>query len=165
MRIYTDASSRGAISGIAFVVTDARDRELYKKGIVIEEPDNNTAELCAILYALQEVQYLEVKHVTIFTDSWYAINAVRNNVKRKKDKHIVKEIRRHMDEINSSLMWIKGHYKSGTVLSYYNKRADKMSKVVRRKYEKQIKQERKVQKQQMRAIRASIPAGATFERQ
>ena len=121
MRIYTDASSRGAVSGIAFVVTDARDRELYKKGIVIEEPDNNTAELCAILYALQEVQYVEVKHVTIFTDSWYAINAVRNNVKRKKDKHIVKEIRRHMDEINSSLMWIKGHYKSGTVLSYYNK--------------------------------------------
>ncbi len=84
MRIYTDASSRGRISGLGMIITDSRDRELYKKGIVIEEPDNNTAELCAILYALREVQYLDIKHVTIFTDSWYAISAVRNNVKRKK---------------------------------------------------------------------------------
>ena len=40
-------------------------------------------------------------------------------------------------------MWIKGHYRDGSVLSYYNKRADKMSKVVRRQYEKQLKREKK----------------------
>ena len=83
---------------------------------------------------------MDVKHVTIFTDSWYVINAVRNGVRRENEKAIVKEIHQLMSEINSSLMWIKGHYRSGTVLSYYNKRADKMSKVVRRQYEKQLKQ-------------------------
>ncbi len=162
MRIYTDASSRGQISGLGIVVTDSRDRELYKKGVVIEEPDNNTAELCAILYALKEVQYLDVKHVTIFTDSWYAIGAIRDNAKRRKDKYLVKEIRGYMNEINSSLMWVKGHYRSGTVLSYYNKRADKMSKVVRRKYEKMLKAEKKQKTQSIRQTRANIRPGDTF---
>lgn len=161
MRIYTDASSRGTISGLGMIITDSRDRELYKKGIVIEEPDNNTAELCAILYALREVQYLDIKHVTIFTDSWYAISAVRNNVKRKKDKYLVKEIRGYMNKINSSLMWVKGLYRSGTVLSYYNKRADKLSKVVRRKYEKQQRRS----ENSIRKTRANISPGETFSRE
>ena len=143
MRIYTDASSRGKISGIAFVVTDAKDREIYKKGVVIDQPDNNTAELCAVLFALEDIKDLEVKHVTIFTDSWYAINAIKNGIRRESEKNIVKKIRNYMAKINSSLMWIKGHYRNGTVLSYYNKRADKMSKVVRRLYEKQAKKEKK----------------------
>ena len=147
MRIYTDASTRGKLSGIAFVVTDARDRELYKKGIVIEQKDNNTAELCAVLFALEDIKYVDVKHVTIFTDSWYVINAVRNGVRRENEKHIVKQIRQHMAEINSSLMWIKGHYRNGTFLSYYNKRADKMAKVVRRQYEKQLKKEKRARMQ------------------
>ena len=102
MRIYTDASTRGRLSGIAFVATDARDRELYKKGTVIEQRDNNTAELCAVLFALEDIQYLEIKHVTIFTDSWYVINAVRNGVRRENEKQLVKKIRQHMSEINSS---------------------------------------------------------------
>ena len=143
MRIYTDASTRGQISGIAYIATDAKDREIYKKGVVIAQNDNNTAELSAVLFALEDIQYLNVKHVTIFTDSWYVINAVRNGVRRDHEKALVKKIRSYMAKINSSLMWIKGHYRNGTVLSYYNKRADKMSKVVRRQYEKQIKKDRK----------------------
>ena len=151
MRIYTDASTRGQISGIAYIATDAKDREIYKKGVVIAQNDNNTAELSAVLFALEDIQYLNVKHVTIFTDSWYVINAVRNGVRREHEKALVKKIRSYMAKINSSLMWIKGHYRNGTVLSYYNKRADKMSKVVRRKYEKQIKKERKAFLKQQRA--------------
>ena len=162
MRIYTDASSRGRLSGLGIVITDSRDRELYKKGTVIEEPDNNTAELCAILFALKEVQYLDVKHVTIFTDSWYAIGAIRDNAKRRKDKNLVHEIRSYMSEINSSLMWVKGHYRGGNYLSYYNKRADKMSKVVRRKYEKILKEEKKRQHKTLQQTRAQIRPGSTF---
>lgn len=150
MRIYTDASTRGQISGIAYIATDAKDREIYKKGVVIAQNDNNTAELSAVLFALEDIQYLNVKHVTIFTDSWYVINAVRNGVRREHEKALVKKIRSYMAKINSSLMWIKGHYRNGTVLSYYNKRADKMSKVVRRQYEKQIKKERKAFLKQQR---------------
>jgi len=146
MRIYTDASTRGRLSGVAFVVTDARDRELYKKGFVLNQRDNNTAELCAVLLALEDIKYVGVKHVTIFTDSWYVINAVRNGVKRPHEKEIVNQIRQYMSVINSSLMWIKGHYRDGTVLSYYNKRADKMSKVVRRQYEKQLQKEKRNRK-------------------
>lgn len=151
MRIYTDASTRGQISGIAYIATDAKDREIYKKGVVIAQNDNNTAELSAVLFALEDIQYLNVKHVTIFTDSWYVINAVRNGVRRDHEKELVKKIRSYMAKINSSLMWIKGHYRNGTVLSYYNKRADKMSKVVRRQYEKQIKKDRKAFLKQQRA--------------
>ena len=146
MRIYTDASTRGKYSGIALVLTDARDNELYKKGTVIEERDNNTAELCAVLYALEDIQYTDPKHVTIFTDSWYVISAVRNGAARPKDNELVEGIRDYMSKINSSLMWVKGHYRDGTVLSYYNKRADKMSKVVRRQYEKQVRKEEKSRK-------------------
>lgn len=146
MRIYTDASTRGRLSGIAFVVTDARDRELYKKGIVLNQRDNNTAELCAVLFALDDIKYIGVKHVTIFTDSYYVINALRNGVKRPHEKVIVDKIRQYMSVINSDLMWVKGHYRDGTVLSYYNKRADKLSKVVRRQYEKQLQKERRNRK-------------------
>ena len=121
MRIYTDASTRGQISGIAYIATDAKDREIYKKGVVIAQNDNNTAELSAVLFALEDIQYLNIKHVTIFTDSWYVINAVRNGVRREHEKALVKKIRSYMAKINSSLMWIKGHYRNGTVLSYYNK--------------------------------------------
>ncbi len=149
MRIYTDASTRGKYSGIALVLTDARDNEIYKKGTVIEERDNNTAELCAVLYALEDIQYTDPKHVTIFTDSWYVISAVRNGVSRAKDNEIIKGIRAHMSKINSSLIWVKGHYRDGTVLSYYNKRADKMSKVVRRQYEKQVRKEEKARKKKV----------------
>lgn len=161
MRIYTDASTRGGISGIAFVVTDAKDRELYKKEVVIDQRDNNTAELCAVLFALEEVQYVEMKHLTIFTDSWYVINAVRNGVRRENEKNIVKKIRYYMAHINSSLMWIKGHYRSGNVLSFYNKRADKMSKVVRRQYEKQLQKEKKARMQAIykQKLYASLKGG------
>ena len=150
MRIYTDASSRGKISGIAYVATDSKDREIYKKGIVINTGDNNTAELQAVLFALEDIKDMEIKHLTIFTDSWYVINAVKNGVRREHEKNLVKKIRTHMAKINSSLMWIKGHYRNGTVLSYYNKRADKMSKVVRRQYEKQIKKDKKAFLKQQR---------------
>lgn len=146
MRIYTDASTRGRLSGIAFVVTDARDRELYKKGVVLNQRDNNTAELYAVLFALDDIKYIDVKHVTIFTDSYYVINALRNGVKRPHEKVIVDKIRQYMSVINSDLMWVKGHYRDGTVLSYYNKRADKLSKVVRRQYEKQLQKERRNRK-------------------
>jgi len=50
-------------------------------------------------------------------------------------------------------MWIKGHYRNGTVLSYYNKRADKMSKVVRRQYEKQLQKEKRARIQVLRQQR------------
>ena len=150
MRVYTDASTRGRLSGIAMVVTNERDKELYKKGVVIEQSDNNTAELSAVLFALEDIKNVRFKHVTIFTDSLYVIHAIKNGSHRENEKGMVRKIRQYMSVINSDLMWIKGHYRDGSWLSYFNKRADKMSKVVRRQYEKKMIVEKRRRMQMLR---------------
>lgn len=58
MRVYTDASTRGGISGLGYIATTARDKELYSHGIIIDQSDNNTAELLAIIYAIDDTQDL-----------------------------------------------------------------------------------------------------------
>ena len=91
MRVYTDASTRGGISGLGYVATTARDKELYSHGIIIDQSDNNTAELLAIIYAIDDTQDLLQKNekVTILTDSTYAIQAIRFNNYRKNEEAII----------------------------------------------------------------------------
>lgn len=144
MRIYTDASTRGNISGLGYIATNNKNIELFKAGIVIDQGDNNTAELLAIIYAIDEVQNLLQKNekLIILTDSTYAVNAIRDNNYRQKEEAIVKKIQNLLEGNTYSLMWIKGHCQDGTLLSYYNKRADKMSKIVRKQYEKELKKQK-----------------------
>ena len=106
---------------------------------MIDQPDNNTAELLAILYAIDDTQDLLQKNekVTIMTDSTYAVNAIRNNIYRKEEEPIVKKIQSMMEYSEYNLFWIKGHCQDGTILSYFNKLADKTSKYVRKQYEKE----------------------------
>ena len=138
MRVYTDASTR-KISGLAYIVTNSKNKEIYRNGIMIDQPDNNTAELLAILYAIDDTQDLLQKNekVTIMTDSTYAVNAIRNNIYRKEEEPIVKKIQSMMEYSEYNLFWIKGHCQDGTILSYFNKLADKTSKYVRKQYEKE----------------------------
>lgn len=149
MRIYTDASTRKNISGIAFVITNAKDEVLCRKGAVVEESDNNSAELRAILFALAYTKNTK-EHTTIFTDSTYAINAIRNGYYRPNEKKIVEEIHKNMKERKCHLMWIKGHCQDGTVLSYYNKQADKCAKEVRKAYESELLLQKKKNIQMLR---------------
>lgn len=145
LRIYTDASTRCSqgISGIAFIVTDAKNKIVYKSAAVVEEKDNNTAELRAILYALAKVKDTD-EHITLLTDSSYAINAIRNGYFRPTEAKILEYIHGHLNRLNCNIMWIKGHCHDGTILSYYNKLADKESKKVRKAYEiEQIKLKKK----------------------
>ena len=146
MRIYTDASTRSNMSGLGYVATTSKNIELTKSGIVIDQKDNNTAELLAIIYAIDDIQGLlqENEKLTIFTDSTYAINAIRNNIYRQNEEPIVKKIQNLLEGNNYNLFHVKGHCQDGTILSYYNKRADKMSKVVRKQYEKDIKEQKKL---------------------
>lgn len=148
MRIYTDASTRGKLSGLAYVATTANNKELYKTGIVINQPDNNTAELLAILYAIDDSQSLlqHNEHVTILTDSTYAINAIRTGKCRENEEPLVHKIQDMMTYSKYALMHVKGHRQDGTILSYFNKRADKMSKVVRKLEEKRLEQDKKHKK-------------------
>lgn len=145
MRVYTDASSRGNKSGIAYIATDRNHEVIQRSGAVIDGGDNNTAELQAILYAIDDTQPLLQKNesVIIFTDSTYAINAIRNNGYREQEEALVKKIQNMMSYAHYKVFWIKGHCQDGTVLSYYNKKVDKLAKGARVEYEKEtIKQKR-----------------------
>ena len=137
MRVYTDASTRGGISGLGYVATTARDKELYSHGITIDQSDNNTAELLAIIYAIDDTQDLLQKNekVTILTDSTYAIQAIRFNNYRKNEEAIVKKIQNLMEAYDYTLFHVKGHCQDGTVLSHFNKKADRISKNARKEYE------------------------------
>lgn len=145
MRIYTDASTRAGISGVAFVVTDARDNIVTKKAAMVKEQDNNTAELRAILFALAYTRNTE-EYTTILTDSTYAINAIRNGSNRPSEKKIIDYIRKNLKDRKCSIFWVKGHCQDGTVLSYYNKQADKTAKAVRITYEREQYKKKKLQK-------------------
>lgn len=145
MRVYTDASSRGNKSGIAYIATDRNHEVIQRSGVIIDGGDNNTAELQAILYAIDDTQQLLQKNesVIIFTDSTYAINAIRNNGYREQEEALVKKIQNMMSYAHYKVFWIKGHCQDGTVLSYYNKKVDKLAKGARVEYEKEsIKQKR-----------------------
>lgn len=137
MRVYTDASTRGGISGLGYVATTARDKELYSHGIIIDQSDNNTAELLAIIYAIDDTQDLLQKNekVTILTDSTYVIQAIRFNNYRKNEEAIVKKIQNLMEAYDYTLFHVKGHCQDGTVLSHFNKKADRISKNMRKEYE------------------------------
>lgn len=137
MRVYTDASTRGGISGLGYVATTAQDKELYSHGIIIDQSDNNTAELLAIIYAIDDTQDLLQKNekVTILTDSTYAIQAIRFNNYRKNEEAIVKKIQNLMEAYDYTLFHVKGHCQDGTVLSHFNKKADRISKNMRKEYE------------------------------
>jgi len=138
MRIYTDASTR-KVSGLGYIATNSKHTEIQKNGIVIDQQDNNTAELLAIVYAIDDTQNLlqDNEKVIIFTDSTYAINAIRNNIYRPEEEPIVKKIQNLMEYSDYTLFWVKGHCQDGTLLSHFNKRADKMSKLTRKQYEKE----------------------------
>lgn len=171
MRIYTDASSRGNISGIAYVVTDARDRKVHDEGKIFPKGDNNTAELEAIRLALcfsqDKAGLLKLgidpdERFIILTDSSYAINAIRFGVCRETEKDLVTEIQDRLSSQKAHLMWIKGHCQDGTILSYYNKCADKLSKKMRKNEERGRRAAHKSQKEAARNGFLIQPGGLYF---
>lgn len=145
MRVYTDASTRGKISGLGYIATDRHHNRLQQGSISINQSDNNTAELLAIIYAIDDTQNLLQKNekLLLFTDSTYAIGAIRDNIFRPEEEPIVRKIQNLMEYSDYKLFWIKGHCQDGTVLSYYNNRVDKLAKTARKDYEKDLIKQRK----------------------
>lgn len=145
MRVYTDASTRGKMSGLGYIATDRHHNRLQQGSITINQSDNNTAELLAIIYAIDDTQNLLQKNekLLLFTDSTYAIGAIRDNIFRPEEEPIVRKIQNLMEYSDYKLFWIKGHCQDGTVLSYYNKRVDKLAKTARTDYEKDLIKQRK----------------------
>ena len=145
MRVYTDASTRGKMSGLGYIATDRHHNRLQQGSITINQSDNNTAELLAIIYAIDDTQNLLQKNekLLLFTDSTYAIGAIRDNIFRPEEEPVVRKIQNLMEYSDYKLFWIKGHCQDGTVLSYYNKRVDKLAKTARTDYEKDLIKQRK----------------------
>lgn len=145
MRVYTDASTRNHLSGLGYIATDRHHKKIQEGLTIIDQNDNNTAELLAIIFAIDETQPLLQKNesLTIFTDSTYAIGAIRDNLYRPEEEPLVKKIQNLMEYADYHLFWIKGHCQDGTILSHFNQKVDKLAKRARTEYERdQIKQKR-----------------------
>ena len=54
---------------------------------------------------------------------------------RKNEEAIVKKIQNLMEAYDYTLFHVKGHCQDGTVLSHFNKKADRISKNARKEYE------------------------------
>ncbi|MBO7713068.1 MAG: reverse transcriptase-like protein [Methanobrevibacter sp.] len=132
MRVFTDASGSG-IAGISFVLTDNNNNIILKKAKPVLNVDNNTAELMAILYALEEIQPTR-EPITVITDSTYAINCIRNNSCRSNERATLDLINYHLETKNCSTLWIKGHSDDGTMFSAFNRLADNLSRKARKDY-------------------------------
>ena len=151
MRIFTDASTSGKISGIAFVVTDSKHNVLIKKSKPLIESDNNVAELAAILFALEEVSESR-EHVTIITDSQYAIKCIRGNRCRKFERPMMDLIQYHLSNKKWACFWIKGHNNDGTMLSAFNREADHMANNARKAFVITKRKEKRRRHQQLKRI-------------
>ena len=95
MKIYTDASTRSNVSGLAFIVTDAKNKVQCRRASVVEEKDNNTAELRAICYALAYTKSVD-EPVVLMTDSTYAIQAIRGGYHRPSEEKLIEYIHAHL---------------------------------------------------------------------
>ena len=145
MRIFTDASGSGGVVGISYVITDIHHNILGMKAKTIFGVDNNTAELEAILFALQNMPERK-EFITIVSDSIYALNCVEGNHCRDFERETLEKIQEKLAGKKWKPFWIKGHTHDGTVLSEFNSLADSMTRKEREKYRKH-KKEKRISKQ------------------
>jgi ribonuclease HI len=147
MRIFTDASGSGGVVGISYVITDIHHNILGMKAKTIFGVDNNTAELEAIRFALQNMPKRN-EFITIVSDSIYALNCVEGNHCRDFEQDTLDEIQEMLTDKKWKPFWIKGHTHDGTALSEFNSLADSMAKRVREDYlDKRRKKVKRVSKQ------------------
>jgi len=151
MRIFTDASTSGKISGIAFVITDKQHNVLVKKSKPLIESDNNAAELMAILFALEEASNYD-GHITILSDSQYALNCIKTNHCRKFERSTMDLIQYHLSNRRWACLWIKGHKDDGTMLSFFNRQADHMASNIRKAYVIAKRREKHMKHQKLKRI-------------
>ena len=161
MRIFTDASTSGRVSGIAFVITDNQHNIILKKEKPLLEVDNNFAELAAILFALEELPETH-EQIIILSDSQYALSCIQQNHSRKFEKPTLDLIKYHLTGKQWTSMWIKGHKNDGTMLSTFNREADHMASHARKTYVLMRRKE-KYRKQQLLKQSKLINQGVQYE--
>lgn len=148
MQIFTDGSVAGHIAGIAFVLTDNDYNIILAKKKPVLNIDNNSAELQAILFALEELpnakdvfppkpgetpqetaeRIRKESEITIFTDSTYARDSILYDQPRDCDRATLELINFHLITRNCTTVWTKGHRNDGTKSAALNRWADHMAK-------------------------------------
>ena len=140
MRIFTDASTR-KLSGIAFVCIDDNDQIILEGKKVIEQSDNNQAELEAIGFALENMARTSGRHI-LYTDSLHALGYIYRKPD-KRDTDTTRKIRIHLNRLECQVRWIKGHGNDNSIETKMNKFADKLAKKAREHKEMLIILEKK----------------------
>lgn len=120
---YIDGASRGnpGHSGAGIVMCDGDRREIQVLKKYIGEATNNVAEYIALILALQEAVKVQVRDVTILSDSELVVRQIKGTYKVKDNK--LKQLYALFDNL-------KGYFKNFS-LEYIdreeNKRADKLA--------------------------------------
>lgn len=138
--IYTDGAcsfngdklrSRGGI-GVHFSKNNKEVYDDISYKLDIENPTNNKAELLAILECLKKTKNTKYSTI-IYTDSQYSINAIvlwypewlkKNELEKKKNTDILKEINEEINGRDVDLKYIRGHTKKQDIHSKGNEMAD-----------------------------------------
>jgi ribonuclease HI len=74
--LYADGGSRGnpGPSASGYVIMDANDRILVKRGVYLGVTTNNQAEYMALKFGLEELQKMGVRKVRVYMDSLLVVN-------------------------------------------------------------------------------------------
>lgn len=98
--IYTDGGARGnpGRAAVGVYIIDENGKEIFKKGKVIGEATNNTAEYTAIITALQWVSdnlKEDEFRLSFFLDSLLVVNQINGiyKIKEKRLRELIVEVR------------------------------------------------------------------------
>ncbi|MDD5634649.1 MAG: ribonuclease HI family protein [Candidatus Omnitrophica bacterium] len=91
VHIHTDGGSRGnpGPAGVGAVLKDKKGKQLAEVAKYIGIATNNAAEYLAVIYALQEAQYLKAEKIVLYLDSQLVARQLTGEY-RVKDQDIKK---------------------------------------------------------------------------
>jgi ribonuclease HI len=106
-RLYADGGSRGnpGPSASGFVILDAEDKTVVKKGTYLGITTNNQAEYHALKIGLQEAIDLHIRTVHVYMDSMLVVNQMKGifNVKNRDLwplHEAIKELLTHFEHVS-----------------------------------------------------------------
>lgn len=151
--VFTDGSCANLNNekngGWAFVIVE-NGKEIYSQSGAEYNTTNNKMEIKAVIEALKTIKDLfyftkVIKDVVFFSDSQLVTNTLCNNPSFNPKKNIEEWNQAFSllsflknEGMNIDFTWIKGHDKSDSLESKFNKMADKMAQNARKSITKRV---------------------------
>jgi phosphoribosylglycinamide formyltransferase-1 len=119
---YIDGASRGnpGPAAAGFILTDSTGNRLSAKAFFLGQTTNNIAEYTALIKALEAVEEIGAKNLTVFSDSELLVRQINGTYKVKSD-----QIRPLFQQATDLLAQFKG-YEVQHIVREKNKQADKL---------------------------------------